>query len=277
MLIVKKYLGWTAFVIALALCLWAVLESSIFQQCVCEQTYQTSQQQIEKGSADLFIAVIASPRITFRCFGHFLDRNESAVTAIATILIAIFTLTLWLSTSRLAELTNDTITLARQEFLASHRPKIVVRRVSPMTDNEGIATGVQYSIHNIGDEVATIVAISEKIWLPASEENLHPTPPYEPARQVRIKINSGDSQSFMYEEAAPNVRNDLAFRFGYMETFNQTLGLSGEGGGSGILFLGYIDYLDAAGKKRQTAFLRRFIFETKRFDPITHPDYEYQD
>src|SRR6267154_4374112 len=64
------------------------------------------------------------------CEGAFVDANREAITAAATVAIAAFTLVLWLATSRQARLTAQTIALARDEFNATHRPRIRVRHVT---------------------------------------------------------------------------------------------------------------------------------------------------
>ncbi len=42
---VPKAVGWSLFLIAKALALWAVWESTAFQECVCVQTYQIQHQK----------------------------------------------------------------------------------------------------------------------------------------------------------------------------------------------------------------------------------------
>jgi hypothetical protein len=44
-----------------------------------------------------------------------------------------------------------------------------------------------------------------------------------------------------------------------------------------MLFLGYVIYEDGNNVKRRTAFLREYRYDLRRFEPILHPDYEYQD
>ncbi len=62
-----------------------------------------------------------------------LEHHNGAVTAIATIFIAIFTIVLACVTRKQARLTKHITNLARAEFLSTHRPKIMVRRFR-MTD-----------------------------------------------------------------------------------------------------------------------------------------------
>src|ERR1700722_12334002 len=69
--------------------------SPTFQQCVgAASSASEGDTKKEKDSS--------SPSVIYsyvRCTGDFLNRSEGAVTAIATIIIAAFTCTLWLATS----------------------------------------------------------------------------------------------------------------------------------------------------------------------------------
>jgi hypothetical protein len=51
---------------------------------------------------------------------------RDAVSAVATVFIALFTFTLWRSTKRLWESTDKTVGLAQQEFNAAHRPWLAI-------------------------------------------------------------------------------------------------------------------------------------------------------
>src|SRR6266496_910438 len=53
-----------------------------------------------------------------------LERHNGAVTAVATVFIGVFTWVLACVSGRQARLTRESIELAREEFIATHRPKI---------------------------------------------------------------------------------------------------------------------------------------------------------
>ena len=63
----------------------------------------------------------------FVCEGAFIDENNGTLTALATIAIAAFTLTLWRATTEQGRLTRDAIELGTKEFVATHRPKLRLR------------------------------------------------------------------------------------------------------------------------------------------------------
>ena len=95
--ILKRIWPWV--LIALA-CLWLVYTaalSSSFQTCVSEKYLQQSNHQSEKKSPDFVSRAFVVSRVNTDCLGTFLYESREAVTAVATAFIALFTLTLWLT------------------------------------------------------------------------------------------------------------------------------------------------------------------------------------
>jgi hypothetical protein len=82
-------------------------------------------------------------------------------TAIATIIMAIFTGCLWWSTRKLWETTNKSIKLAREEFIAKYPPMLRVHSVefqygSIVSSGIGKVWEIQCFIDNIGGSIAII-------------------------------------------------------------------------------------------------------------------------
>ena len=71
------------------------------------------------------------------------DNHNGLITAIATVFVAIFTWTLWSVTGR-------AVSLAREEFISTHRPKIVLREV------DFVDGRIIYILVNIGGTEATV-------------------------------------------------------------------------------------------------------------------------
>ena len=192
--------------------------------------------------------------------------------------LASFTLALVVVTAILAGIAiwqgiqmKATVSLAREEFNATHRPRIVVRRISPIEEG-GAITGIQYTVHNVGDTECTITAISDQIWMPGAAKDLPAIPAYSPPREQSISLECNGSTAITHLDTESEFIGELNFLFGFAEESNpERVSIPR------LLFLGYVNYIDRAGTKRQTAFLRQFNFTTKRFDPIIHPEYEYQD
>ena len=192
--------------------------------------------------------------------------------------LASFTLALVVVTAILAGIAiwqgiqmKATVSLAREEFNATHRPRIVVRRISPIEEG-GAITGIQYTVHNVGDTECTITAISDQIWMPGAARDLPAIPAYTPHREQLIPLECNGSMAIRHPDTESEFIDELNFLFGFAEESNP-----GHVVIPRLLFLGYVNYIDRAGTKRQTAFLRQFNFTTKRFSPIDHPEYEYQD
>ena len=82
---------------------------------------------------------------------EFLNYYAATIAAIATVFIAGFTATLWRATTRQAQLTRDSINLARREFVVTHRPKLILREAySLISDPLESKIVVCYTIANIG-------------------------------------------------------------------------------------------------------------------------------
>lgn len=95
----------------------------------------------------------------------FLDTNGSGITALATIVIAAFTATLWRATVSQAKLTRQSIDLARDELQRAYRAKLAIRRIhSPQFfRGKGIAVKVDMLNHGVRD--AVVVASGADIFL----------------------------------------------------------------------------------------------------------------
>jgi hypothetical protein len=88
---------------------------------------------------------------------HKAHTYETAITAVFTIFLAIFTGTLWWATDGMLRATNETIKLARNEFNATHRPKIRLKNIwvmQPLAAEEPIIVDVL--IINVGNALARI-------------------------------------------------------------------------------------------------------------------------
>src|SRR5258706_4311038 len=60
-----------------------------------------------------------------------------------------------------AEATAKMVELGQKQFIASHRPKIVVRMFQRIGS---VPESIRYQIHNVGDSDAHIMGISEAFW-----------------------------------------------------------------------------------------------------------------
>ena len=88
----------------------------------------------------------------------FLNDISPALTAIATAAIAGFTYTLYISTKESARITNDALKLARDEFIATHRPRIFVQTVFLADFGELGESLIDFWAVNAGETNAKIVS-----------------------------------------------------------------------------------------------------------------------
>lgn len=165
---------------------------------------------------------------------------------------------------------------ARKEFISTHRPRIIVRRVS-LNNAQGATVrdilGAEYVVANIGNTPAKIIEINARLWLTEPNENLPAIPPYGQSTFPNLRIAAGESAPLTHLESSESS-NEFHFRDGFME-----IAMDRHQGSmkSGMFFLGYVVYEDGNRVKRRTAFLREYHHGVRRFEPIPHPDYEYQD
>jgi len=123
--------------------------SPSYQKCTADHERHDSQN--EQPDLDKTIASSAYVPLFFVCEGAFVDENNGTLTALATIAIAGFTLTLWRATTKQAGLTRDAIELGNREFVATHRPKLILREAfSPITDSLDSRITLAYTIANVG-------------------------------------------------------------------------------------------------------------------------------
>jgi hypothetical protein len=201
------------------------------------------------------------------------------VTAIATATIAGFTIVLSIATYNQAKLTRGLLSLSRDEFNSTHRPRIILREAFTGSVLEGEPVSVFYTIANIGETRGTII----KSWINveiiaqgASRLLVAPTlimqneigpfglAPGE-AMTVKYPKPTFDWKAEMFKIKAFPVASQIGT--GVIERRDATAHLSGQ-----------IIYLDEAGTARRTAFRREWIPERQRFYRILdEPDLDYSD
>lgn len=197
---------------------------------------------------------------TVTCREHWVDRNREyidvasvAVTAIFTAFLGISTYWLWLATKRTAD-------LAREEFIATHRPKIRVRAVQ-FTDAQRSKPGkypVSFICRNEGETRAIIINLATAFIgsaVPARITN----PPKFRNRKVSILLDVGAEITFTSASKMTlddNVRSAIATDHW------------------GEFFVGVISYLDGNEVARKIGFARKCdIFGM--WKPHDDDEYEY--
>jgi hypothetical protein len=192
----------------------------------------------------------------------FLQTYNGAVTAFATVWIAIFTIVLALVTGRQARLTRQAIDLSREEFISTHRPQLVVRQflVDPVL--EGNTIKIHFAVVNSGstEAIPNLGACEIALWngksyeAPGVDSVVKPLgiPPIAAGQRVSFHSES------KFVVAAGQLKAILADELA-------------------ISILGEITYRDRRGVQRRTAFRRNYDRSIDKFIPSPYPDDEYCD
>ena len=174
--------------------------------------------------------------------GKFLDDHEGAFLVIFTCALVISTIALWSAT-------RDAVNLSRQEFIASHRPRIILREA--LIDNSD-PPQLGITLANVGGSRATVIGSEARIVSgPLNSLLFHPD------------IRFGN-----------NLFDGIALDPGTQELRHQPASVDG----ADVFLLGQIIYRDQSGIDRRTAFCRRYNPQRRRFDRYdAEPDLDYSD
>lgn len=201
-----------------------------------------------------------------------LQRYNGAVTAVATVLIGIFTLVLALVTGRQARLTRETIEVARQEFISSHRPKIIVHSVEithnsvPMRNEPTVGASVVY--FNVGDTPARIIEINAKI-------SMRPLPLQSGLGVgIGVRLAGLPVPKELVESGHPNFVAVFSDQTLEQVRFAEKSS-DGRDRDGGLVCIGMIAYEDGRRARHETGFCRRLETTTERWVQMDHHEYEY--
>jgi hypothetical protein len=244
--------------------------SPSFQKCVGEESAYEGKQASDKGNSR--ISPIISTYV--RCSGRFMDGHGVGLTAIATFIIAAFTATLWIATKQQGLLTFEALKLARQEFLSTHRPKIILREAYTLDLIEGEEVRIFLHLANIGESKGTIISSQASPQTISSNRVMIAAPLDEKFDKIfgLIVLEPGEAQIVELPYGAPIWRDDMYRQKSNLTTpptyrFDYCLHLVGQ-------FM----YLDELGVRRRTAFRRELNPERRRFYMMKEePDMDYAD
>lgn len=236
----------TAIVAAAAIFLLIESGSPSFQRCIKE--YEGTNQPASAEQS------IEHPRIVVVrygvCSGRFSDAHSGGITALASILIAAFTATLWITNGR-------QLRLARDEFNATHRPRIIVHTFEVAYEDHSV--GAQFKVVNKGVSPATILTISDKIFA---------------TRALRQGVFL-DTSTFANKILASGEPMDWGCKGDNLAFETEAVKMSKAPGDLKIWCIGKIIYADGEGRKRETGFCRSYDASGKRWVQEPESEYEY--
>lgn len=190
---------------------------------------------------------------------------SEAIVALATIAVAVFTWTLYQATTEQGRLTEKSIRLARDEFLASHRPKIIIHTLEHPADAEGVGVekiAAYVTAFNKGRTATTEALISAAIV-----SSFGDPAPGIPLQLIETKgvTNPGTPISFRVDSAFDAQMEGMSDLDTVLERRPRAR--------SGIFCIGVIAYTDARGAYRQTGFCRRW--SNYEWERVPDSSYEY--
>jgi len=189
-----------------------------------------------------------------------LDSHAGAITTVATIVIAAFTVALAISTKKLWVSTEKSIDLGRDEFNATHRPKIIVHTFEVSLDAGTGYIGAIYTYVNAGESDATIKEIGGIMFMSDGlRAGIQIT--MKPLKKV-LKVGERTTRSIDSEILNSNV-TIASMRTGRGQPSRR------------LMCIGCIRYADAKGVKRETGFCRTYDAVSSTWLREQNSDYEY--
>lgn len=194
----------------------------------------------------------------------FMDHHEGFFVGLFTAGLVGFTGALWRSTDGLLRATNESIKIANQEFISTHRPRLIVRRVRLRRLVEGKKPIIEYRVVNIGESRANILEANYTTAI--IDFPLPEMPNYDPnftSRYVPTPDDALHSGQWIGAINAPYMRltKNVIQKIELEELI--------------VIFIGYVRYSDAYGVVREIGFGRRY--KNGRFYRIENEEYEYSD
>jgi hypothetical protein len=280
----KKY--WPA--LLLSALLIAILDGMISSLITCHPIADQANGTANTQEQEECTALAGPLLLSAAAIVNFLDKHGEAVTGVFTVFLAVFTGRLWWSTDKLWRQTKESVDLARNEFLSSHRPELRLKliwlasadgqRFDPRLEG-GRPITVRLDIVNIGRNAALVYCTNFVAIVLPFGQRLPQRPPYndEATHQFfktylgNFRLESGITlQTHATDTRHPPTIEDIReIREGTRRLY----------------CVGVIEYSDDAGRPRQTAFCRYLTFgsyppgprDAGRFQKEKDPDYEYQD
>jgi hypothetical protein len=197
--------------------------------------------------------------------GEFLEAHDGAMVAIATIFIAAFTFNLKRSTDRLWKAGKKQIRLARDEFDATHRPRLAIRRVwAQLATNE--AVNIEFTIVNTGEAPIVSWIWNAQILLLDVLGEVHFILTYDSKTQKSqvgpLEVGEGRVTTFVdHVSLDPSDFLKISRKSKFLH------------------IVGFVAYVDKVGVTRRTGFFRFYDPDVHRFRLVYDSEYEleYQD
>lgn len=217
------------------------------------------------------IANQCDPQTDHNCVQHelpkisFWQRTVDDPINLFTFVLAIFTVVLAATSIWQGILTRRSIGLAREEFLATHRPRVRVRWISGPNSAENDCTGFRVAIVNVGDSTATITGyFIGALFLDSDGAFVGALRLADEDTTEDIRLRVGQTHIVTRVSEAPVPQRDWdRIREEATNTF--------------LVLDGWFTYADDLGLERTTSFARQYDGQRqgwRPFAPVAEQEYE---
>jgi hypothetical protein len=278
---------WLVFLLTIGV---AINHSAVFGDCINTYKAKTNRHTNDKNN-DIIGVLLQSLFREAACTGEFTQKYNGAIVAIATVMLGVFTFTLWRATHgmrqvaemqsrdllRSTKATEKHADIAERSLVALNRPFLMVGRLdnepirsfTPFGDHPGtinLKFTVDYTLRNYGRSLATIHNIWYKIEPIASLPEVPPygadlrTALYGKERIVRSVLARNWDQK--YQIIAPTTDRPQSMKIESGELF--------------YFFYGFVRYSDIfIGKTYITGQALRYDYKAKAWATVEKTTYNY--
>jgi hypothetical protein len=199
---------------ALGIFLWAIADSDSFRNCEHERKFHRTYHALHE-DADAFVKTIARGRLLFACGFVSTNENTGAISGIGTVVIGIFTFTLWWSTHKLwqsaeSQRRHDKAALRVQiasikaSIATSSRSAIATERAaeaaasSAETAKDGLRVlerpyiYISHTASNLRRAIVDSVSMPERPWTQITIKNFGRTPAIIEQIGLRLRFGADD-------------------------------------------------------------------------------------
>ena len=241
--------------------------SPSFQRCIQGYEYSSGNTAAENDPSAFGVYV--------RCSGRFADEHGSGITALATIIIAGFTGTLWIATSRQAKLTKIAADAALKSAKVSESALVELERpfifwfgikhdvdiyLAPRTGWDPETSGPHFNLvlvnhgrtpANIDSAMAVFEVRADE---PVNFEQQREAPAGVNPESAEIIIGPNSKFTFPEMRCRHNFLHDHAARI--------------RQGTAHLYCYGWLSYLDIFGNRHPTVFCRRYVPRLDEWEPV---------
>jgi hypothetical protein len=211
---IKRYWAGAVLVLAVAVIGYGISRSSSFQTCQAHHQQYAAYQEHQEGPL-AFKWVWRNAKVLVRCAADFTDANHGPLTALGTILLAIFTTTLWWATRTLVRHSPQ---IERAYISAGGARQFKYVETSPGSRQFNLIDSELFEFHvnNYGKTQGKIYLIG---WQFCEEGAIPPNDPVYTTEYFDSRINPGTSSLRLKDIPIPkNLKAPVIYGRVYYET-----------------------------------------------------------